>query len=173
MFYFKNVKNYGLFLIEYPFIYFMKRSTMNKAIRDAQTCFLKYQWCLPPEPKWDVIDFILGHFDKFGLVPINLAEEAEYCDKLMYAKKGMTTPYHTHKKKKEDIFTLESGQRITLEPEIYHEFYPVSDECVIGKVSTANENLYDNFFLAPDICRFSKLIDGEPAIVKLIGDRNE
>jgi D-lyxose ketol-isomerase len=31
------------------------------------------------------------------------AEEPEYCEKLMYAQKGMTTPAHAHAKKKEDI----------------------------------------------------------------------
>ncbi len=49
---------------------------------------------------------------------------------------------------------LQSGQRITLVPGIYHEFYPESEECVIGEVSTKNDDLHDNFFVNPKIGRF-------------------
>ena len=168
-------------------------------------------WHLPPEPKWDVTDFGLGDFNSYGLVLVNLAEEAEYCEKLMYAKKGMTTPCHAHKMKKEDIIVrngklaiqiwkgkpgedkkgdpfkikinglfskvysgdilkLSSGERVTLVPGIYHEFYPLSDECIIGEVSTANDDLHDNFFINEDIGRFSDIIEDELPIVKLISD---
>ncbi|MBR9999414.1 MAG: D-lyxose/D-mannose family sugar isomerase, partial [Cyclobacteriaceae bacterium] len=150
----------------------MKRSTVNQAVKDAMHFFKKHHWLLPPDPRWDVTDFGLGHFEKFGLILVNLAEENEYCEKLMYAKKGMTTPCHSHKKKKEDIIvrngklaiqvwngdpsgsrdnkmfplkingitaevysgdilSLESGERVTLEPGIYHEFYPLSEECIL------------------------------------------
>jgi D-lyxose ketol-isomerase len=175
-------------------------------------CFRKHHWHLPPEPRWDVTDFGLGHFDKFGLVLVNLTEEKEYCEKLMYAKKGMTTPCHYHKLKKEDIIvrngklaiqvwngdpsgipegekfrmkingkltevysgdilSVESGQRVTLEPGIYHEFYPLSEECIIGEVSTVNDDLHDNFFIDPDIGRFSEIIEDERPVVKLISDQ--
>ena len=146
----------------------MKRSTVNKAISEASQIFAKHNWHLPPDPRWDVTDFGLDDFDNFGLVLINLSEEPEYCEKLMFAKKGMTTPCHTHKKKKEDIIVrngrlaiqvwegspgkevsdiffklkvngkveqlcsgdilkLIAGERVTLTPGIYHEFYPLSD----------------------------------------------
>jgi D-lyxose ketol-isomerase len=159
-----------------------------------------------------VTDFGLGHFDKFGLVLVNLTEENEYCEKLMYARKGMTTPCHYHKKKKEDIIvrngklavqvwsgdpsnssegktfslkingipskiysgdilSLESGQRVTLEPGIYHEFYSLSEECIIGEVSTANDDLHDNFFTDPDVGRFSVIIEDERPLVRLISDK--
>ncbi|MDV7394701.1 D-lyxose/D-mannose family sugar isomerase, partial [Arthrospira platensis SPKY1] len=125
---------------------------------------------------------------------INLAEEPEYCEKLMFARKGQETPAHTHAKKKEDIICrngeltlqlwagdpakttagtafplkvngtersfasgdlliLKAGERVTLTPGIYHAFWPSSDECVIGEVSTANDDLNDNFFTNPDIGR--------------------
>lgn len=190
----------------------MKRSTVNQGIKDAIQFFKKHHWYLPPNPKWDVTDFGLGHFEKFGLVLVNLAEEDEYCEKLMYAKKGMTTPCHSHLKKKEDIIirngklaiqvwkgkpaqvttgemfpikingvvekvysgevlSLESGQRVTLEPGIYHEFYPLSDECIMGEVSTVNDDLHDNLFIDPDIGRFSEIIEDERPLVKLVGDQ--
>jgi D-lyxose ketol-isomerase len=189
----------------------MKRSTVNKAIRDAKAFFTKHHWALPPDPKWDVTDFGLGNFDQYGLVLVNLAEEKEYCEKLMYARKGMKTPFHFHRKKKEDIivrngmmaikitdtnngpaehktgikiqvngrFTtvnsgdilmLSSGERITLAPGVIHEFWPESDECIIGEVSTANDDLNDNFFINPDVGRFSEMEEDEPAAVKLVSD---
>jgi len=81
----------------------MKRSEINTVCREARTCFETNGWALPPTPRWDVTDFGLGDFDRHGLVLINLAEEPEYCEKLMYARKGQVTPLHTHAKKKEDI----------------------------------------------------------------------
>jgi len=189
----------------------MKRSQVNKAVKNAQECFHKNSWVLPPNPKWDVTDFGLGHFLEDGLVLINLADEPEYCEKLMYAIKGQTTPCHSHRLKKEDIIvrvgqlaihvwdglpnetdkttpfriklngewsefysgdviTLKSGERVTLTPGIYHKFYPLSDECIIGEVSTANDDVNDNLFTNPDIGRFSEMEEDEPAIVNLISD---
>ena len=81
----------------------MKRSEINQAFRQASNCFRKYYWALPPEPKWDVTDFGLGDFRRYGLTLINLATEPEYCEKLMYAWVAQTTPCHTHARKKEDI----------------------------------------------------------------------
>jgi D-lyxose ketol-isomerase len=188
----------------------MKRSEINQIIREANACFLANGWALPPKPEWDVTDFGLGDFNKAGLVLINLAEEPEYCEKLMFARKNQRTPAHMHLKKKEDIICrmgqlaiqvwngppnhsntkpvqiringesrsivsggilkLQSGERITLTPGIYHEFYPESEHCILGEVSTANDDLHDNFFINPIISRFSNIEEDEPALVKLVSD---
>ncbi len=189
----------------------MKRSEINALIRSAQSCFTAHEWALPPRPRWDVTDFGLADWRNFGLVLVNLAEEPEYCEKLMYAQKGMTTPAHCHRKKKEDIIcrwgrlavqvwagvpnesgerefsmpidhepvTVKSGQiielpagsRVTLVPGVYHAFYPLSDECIIGEVSTANDDLNDNFFVNSDIGRYPNLDEDEPAILRLLSDK--
>ncbi len=188
----------------------MKRSDINRLIRSAGKCFTAHGWTLPPQPRWDVTDFGLGDCLKYGLVLINLAEEPEYCEKLMYALKNMTTPAHTHRKKKEDIICrwgrldlllwkdqtlaqgetlslkingqnmevrsgqpvhLQAGERITLVPGVYHEFFPASEECIIGEVSTANDDLHDNFFVNPDVGRFPGVEEDEPPLLKLISDR--
>lgn len=189
----------------------MKRSTVNQAVRDAKRMFSQNGWHLPPDPNWDVTDFGLDNFEKYGLVLVNLTEEPEYCEKLMYAKKGMTTPCHAHKEKKEDIIVrqgelaiqvwkrepvgtleeeafeikvngkyrlvrtgevirLNSGERITLLPGIYHEFCPLSMECIIGEVSTANDDVHDNYFINENIGRFSEIIEDELPLVKLVSD---
>jgi len=188
----------------------MKRSDINSLIRSAERCYHTRLWALPPRPRWDVTDFGLGNWREYGLVLVNLAEQPEYCEKLMYAQKGMTTPAHTHRRKKEDIICrwgrlavqvwadspaesigkpfeipinhelcqirsgdiidLEAGSRVTLLPGIYHQFYPLSEECIIGEVSTANDDLHDNIFVNPDIGRYPDIEEDEPPILHLISE---
>ncbi len=188
----------------------MKRSEINQLIRAAERCYRAHGWALPPKPRWDVTDFGLGAWREFGLVLVNLAEEPEYCEKLMYAQRGMTTPAHCHRRKKEDIICrwgrlavrvwagppgesgeqrltarvnagpvevasgevleLEAGSRITLLPGVYHEFSPLSEECIIGEVSTANDDRHDNFFVNPAIGRFPGITEDEPAIARLASE---
>jgi D-lyxose ketol-isomerase len=81
----------------------MKRSEINQTLKSAMRCFQAAHWALPPKPRWDVTDCGLGRFHEVGLVLVNLAEQPEYCEKLMYAKQRQVTPMHTHRKKKEDI----------------------------------------------------------------------
>jgi hypothetical protein len=81
----------------------MKRSQINQALKNAENCFQNSGWSLPPNPRWDVTDCGLGNFDQIGLVLLNLTEQPEYCEKLMYSRCRQVTPMHTHRKKKEDI----------------------------------------------------------------------
>jgi len=188
----------------------VKRSDINALISAAQTCYAAHGWTLPPIPRWDVTDFGLGDWRRFGLVLVNLAEEPEYCEKLMYARQGMTTPAHTHKSKKEDIIcrwgslavqvwaghpessegkpfsipvnheqctfasgaviALEAGSRVTLVPGIYHAFYPLSQECIIGEVSTANDDRHDNVFVNADIGRYPGIEEDEAAAIRLVSE---
>jgi D-lyxose ketol-isomerase len=188
----------------------MKRSDINFLIRSAMRCFEKNCWALPPNARWDLTDFGLGDWSKFGLVLVNLAEEPEYCEKLMYAQRGMTTPAHTHRKKKEDIICragllavkvwgghpetaagkpvqvplnheahevasgelieLRPGSRVTLVPGVYHEFYPLTPECILGEVSTANDDRNDNFFVNEQVGRFPGIEEDEPALVRLVSE---
>ena len=189
----------------------MKRSEINSLLRSASHCYRAHGWALPPNPRWDITDFGLGEWRRYGLVLVNLADEPEYCEKLMYAQKGMTTPAHAHAKKKEDIICrwgklavqvwaskpalgenkafgipinheeqsvssgsvleLDAGWRVTLVPGVYHEFYPLSDECIIGEVSTANDDLHDNFFVDPRVGRYPGIEEDEPPTLRLISEK--
>ncbi|WP_276088616.1 D-lyxose/D-mannose family sugar isomerase [Pedobacter sp. JY14-1] len=190
----------------------MKRSVINAAILKATAFFGANGWTLPPAPRWDVTDFGLGDFRASGLVLVNLAEEAEYCEKLMYADRGQVTPSHTHQKKKEDIIcragvlavqlwksdpwkegaqdmmvlkvngaprnlasgdklVLQAGERVTIEPGIWHEFWPESEQCIIGEVSTANDDLNDNFFSNNQTGRYAEIEEDEPALIRLLSDK--
>ncbi len=190
----------------------MKRSAINAVCREAAACFARHHWHLPPVPCWDVTDFGLGDFERYGLVLVNLAAEPEYCEKLMFARRGQTTPCHTHARKKEDIicrqgelalrlwpvrpdtntplpatfivpvnggpvtmrpgeiYPLAAGSRVTLVPGVWHEFAPQSDDCIIGEVSTANDDQHDNFFLDPRVGRFPAIDEDEPAVFRLISE---
>lgn len=189
----------------------MKRSEINAIFREASACFAQHGWHLPPQPKWDITDFGLGDFPAYGLVLVNLAEEPEYCEKIMVARRNQRTPAHAHLRKKEDIICREGrlalrlwaghperdpaprlqarvngayrelatgdllelhpGERITLVPGVYHEFYATSEECLIGEVSTANDDLHDNFFVNPEIGRYPGVEEDEAALVRLLSDR--
>jgi D-lyxose ketol-isomerase len=188
----------------------MKRSEINAIYLNARTCFDRNGWTLPPNPRWDITDFGLGQYRKFGLVLVSLCEEPEYCEKLMYAQKGMTTPAHCHARKKEDIICrwgdlaitfwngkpvgktappfeiqvdrvkrpmasqealiLSAGQRVTIPPGVYHEFVPLSHECILGQISTADDDENDNFFANPDVRRFPTIEEDEKSFVRLISD---
>ncbi len=190
----------------------MKRSRINFAIQEAMQAFQSAGWALPPEPRWDVTDLGLGRFDETGLVLVNLCEEPEYCEKLMYAHRGQVTPLHTHRQKTEDIICrngrlaielwaghpegtpkgsgltirrngvnvavgsgdtliLEAGERVRIVPGVYHSFWPETSGCVIGEVSTANDDANDNFFVDPSIGRFPTIEEDEPPTVRLISER--
>jgi hypothetical protein len=192
----------------------MKRSVINLAYRRALACFERHDWALPPEPRWDVTDFGLNEFDRFGLTLVNLATEPEYCEKLMYARRGQKTLCHAHAHKKEDIicrwgvlaislwgsrptneeeggdgdkvvipvngrrmelpagrpYLLTAGQRVTLVPGVWHSFAPASDECIIGEVSTANDDVNDNIFLDPSVGRFPGIEEDEPPQIHLVSE---
>jgi D-lyxose ketol-isomerase len=189
----------------------MKRSEINRAWKKARACFRRHHWALPPNAAWDITDFGLGNFAACGLTLVNLAAEAEYCEKLMYAWRNQTTPCHAHRRKKEDIIcrsgrlnvrlwpakpgkgsspttlvvpingqptklrsgriiTLAAGSRVTIAPGIWHEFAPRSAECIIGEVSTANDDLRDNLFLDRTIGRFPGIIEDEPAAIRLVSE---
>lgn len=189
----------------------MKRSHINRAIDAAKTAFAKINWILPPKPRWDVCDFGLGDFDRAGLTLVNLAEEKEYCEKIMYAHKGQKTLCHAHKQKKEDIIVrsgvlaiqlwadasgktdegkkfsvnrngepvqvysgqileIPAGERITMTSGLYHAFWPLSEGCVIGEVSTANDDAHDNYFADPNVGRFPAIEEDEPRRYKLVSE---
>ena len=189
----------------------MKRSQINRAFREASACFARHHWHLPPSPKWDITDFGLGEFDRSGLTLINLATEPEYCEKLMWGRRGQCVVCHTHVRKKEDIIcrvgeltiqlwgrrpvpgtpagtvtvsvddapvtlpngsrlVLKPGSRVTLLPGVWHAFSPSSDECIIGEVSTANDDVNDNVFLDPAVGRFPEIEEDEPALLRLVSE---
>jgi D-lyxose ketol-isomerase len=67
-------------------------------------------------------------------------------------------------------FVLPAGSRATIEPGIWHSFWPATAECIIGEVSTANDDARDNFFLDPAVGRFPGIDEDEPAAVRLLSD---
>ena len=65
---------------------------------------------------------------------------------------------------------VSAGGRITLVPGVWHSFAPTGGECVIGEVSTANDDVGDNFFLDSRVGRFPAIEEDEPAAVRLQGE---
>jgi len=92
----------------------VKQSEVNELCREAAECLSQHHWVLPPKPEWAACDFGLGDYTKVGLVEVLLANEPEYCEKIMYARAGMVTPAHTHYEKKEDIICRSGLLQVTV-----------------------------------------------------------
>lgn len=87
---------------------------MNRLCREADACLRRLGWALPPNAQFAATDFGLGDYRTAGLVEVLLANEPEYCEKIMYAGQDMSTLAHTHGKKKEDIICRAGELRLTL-----------------------------------------------------------
>ncbi len=120
----------------------MKRSEVNKIIKDMENLINKYQFALPPfcnftptEWKakgdeyneirdnmlgWDVTDYGLGDFEKVGFALITLRNGNQnnpnykkvYAEKLLMLKEGQHSPMHFHWNKSEDIINRGGGTLI-------------------------------------------------------------
>ena len=118
----------------------MKRSEINKALRELEAMCEKYKCYLPPfchfTPEewktkgheydevrdcmlgWDITDFGLGDFDKFGFSLITIRNGCRtqpekypkvYAEKLLYLKEGQMAANHFHWYKTEDIINRGGG----------------------------------------------------------------
>lgn len=117
----------------------MKRSAINAAIESAKAMLDAHHFRLPPfafdtpeamrarrvaEPHladarlgWDVTDFALGDFARFGLTLVTLRNHRDaYAEKIMVVGDGQITPLHYHWRKQEDIINRGGG---TLVVELY------------------------------------------------------
>ena len=105
----------------------MKRSEINKALKELEAMCAKYKCYLPPfcnfTPEewqekgheydeirdcvlgWDITDYGLGNFDKFGFSLITIRNgnrkmadkySKVYAEKLLYMKEGQYSPIHFH-----------------------------------------------------------------------------
>ena len=118
----------------------MKRSEINKALKELEAMCAKYKCYLPPfcnfTPEewqekgheydevrdcmlgWDITDYGLGNFDKFGFSLITIRNGCRtqpekypkvYAEKLLYLKEGQMAANHFHWFKTEDIINRGGG----------------------------------------------------------------
>jgi len=116
----------------------MRRSEINRRIRDAEALFAEHRvhlpawghwpperWATEPETSgycrahqmgWDVTDFGAGRFEERGLVLFCLRngiqvlpDERPYAEKLLVVGAGQETPFHSHRVKMEDIIVRGDG----------------------------------------------------------------
>ena len=67
-----------------------------------------------------------------------------------------------------DIVELAAGERVTLPQGTVHEFWAIGERCLIGEVSTANDDANDNFFVNELVGRFPEIEEDEPAQLQLM-----
>ncbi|MCX7920000.1 MAG: D-lyxose/D-mannose family sugar isomerase [bacterium] len=139
----------------------MRRSEINKYIREAIKTFERFQFQLPPfaywSPEewkskghevdeirnhalgWDITDFGLGNFERFGLILFTLRNGnlndpnclKKYCEKIMLVREHQVTPFHFHWTKMEDIINRMGGNlQMTLYNSDEHEKLADSDVIV-------------------------------------------
>lgn len=117
----------------------MKRSEINKAIRDMEALAAKHGFALPPfcsfTPEewtqkgpqydeirhnglgWDITDYGTGDFSKIGFALITIRNGNQkdsrytktYAEKLLMLKEGQHSPMHFHWNKMEDIINRGGG----------------------------------------------------------------
>jgi D-lyxose ketol-isomerase len=117
----------------------MKRSEINKVMKEGAEFAASMQFLLPPfaywNPKdwenkgaeydeirenmlgWDITDFGSGDFQKTGLLMFTIRNGnfnkskyiKPYAEKLLIVEEGQITPYHFHYKKMEDIINRGGG----------------------------------------------------------------
>ena len=117
----------------------MKRSEINKALKEMEQMIREQGFSLPPFCKWtkedwenkgheydeirdnmlgfDITDYGQGDFDKIGFSLITLRNgnlkmdkyTKTYAEKLLYIKEGQTSPMHFHWNKMEDIINRGGG----------------------------------------------------------------
>ncbi len=120
----------------------MKRSELNKIMREAIDFIYKKNFCLPPfvykSPDewakmgheydeirdnmlgWDITDFGSGDFSKIGLLMITIRNgnfnddryKKPYAEKLLIVEEEQITPLHFHWSKMEDIINRGGGNLI-------------------------------------------------------------
>jgi len=120
----------------------MKRSQINRYIREAEAFFRQWGFHLPPfgawTPEqwktrgpeadeirtrrlgWDVTDFGSGRFEQFGLLLFTLRNgrpddpnnKKVYAEKVMVVREGQVTPFHYHWQKTEDIINRGAGRLV-------------------------------------------------------------
>lgn len=198
----------------------MKRSEINRYIREAKEFMSNHQFLLPDWAHWtpadwttkgkecndireralgwDLTDFGWEDFEHIGLTLVTMRngsltlKDKPYCEKIMLVRNGQLTPTHFHWMKTEDIINrgggvlcmrlwkadketevktdemitisidgiktqvkpgetlkLKPGQSVCYEPYLYHQFWAEEDHCLVGEVSTVNDDVRDNRFEEP------------------------
>jgi D-lyxose ketol-isomerase len=121
----------------------MKRSEINRLIREAEGFFAERRFALPPFARWtpeewrsmgheadeirarklgwDLTDFGSGDFMSLGLLLFTLRngdvrdpDAKRYAEKVMIVREGQVTPWHFHWSKTEDII-VRGGGRLVVE----------------------------------------------------------
>ena len=109
----------------------MKRSEVNRIIREAEQFFREHSFRLPPfafwSPEdwekageaadvvrqqglgWDLTDLGQGDFEKIGLLLFTVRNGDHYAEKIMISRENQVTPWHFHWTKVEDIINRGGG----------------------------------------------------------------
>lgn len=60
-----------------------------------------------------------------------------------------------------EVLRLKPGQSISFTPYVYHTFWAENGDCMVGEVSTVNDDANDNRFYE-ETGRFPEIVEDEP-----------
>ncbi len=69
-----------------------------------------------------------------------------------------------------EIIKVETGNSVSLTPYVYHRFYCEGADCIIGEVSSVNDDNTDNVFLKKSSDRFGGIIEDVPITHPLVNE---
>src|SRR5215510_11434853 len=146
---------------------------------------------------WDITDFGRGDFENLGLLLFTVRNGSAdnlksgkgmvYAEKIMISRENQVTPFHTHKVKTEDIivrggaplevrlYNGKPGERIDDKAPVKVRMDGIDREvraggdCLVGEVSTVNDDETDNYFLDM-VSRFPDVEEDEPPYRLIVPD---
>ena len=164
----------------------MKRSEINKALKDMHDLIKKFHVSLPPfcewTPEewktkgkeydeirdnmlgWDITDFGLGDFEHTGFSLITLRNgnikndkyDKPYAEKLLMLHEGQHAEMHYHVYKMEDIINRGGGNVLI---RVYNS--TEDGKILLGEVSMCNDDNTDNYFYNKKVGRFPAIDEDE------------
>jgi len=74
-----------------------------------------------------------------------------------------------HEVRAGEEFVLDPGRSVTVTPDVYHSFWAVDGDALVGEISTVNDDRSDNRFLEA-VARFPVFDEDEPPSCLLVSD---
>lgn len=131
---------------------------LDKKVYCEKIMFVKENQVTPIHFHWKKMEDIINRAGGDLCMKLWKADEAEALtnEDVVVQIDGVTTTV-----KPGELLRLKPGASISFEPYVYHTFWAEGAPCMVGEVSTVNDDENDNRFLEP-LGRFSEIVEDEP-----------
>ena len=146
---------------------------------------------------WDITDFGRGDFENLGLLlftvrngnadNLKTGKGMVYAEKIMISRENQVTPFHSHRVKTEDIIVrggaplevrlynvkpeggIDDRRPVVVRMDGIEREVAAGGDCLVGEVSTVNDDETDNYFLDM-VSRFPDVEEDEPPYRLIVPD---